>query len=107
MAAYTQPFYFNPIFAGAELIFLAQALVKNKYSGITLALLSFLLNFLFMGAVLSEFNEFNEFDQSAQLLLLVGSSIFLVNGFFIVVMIYKYARLFASKSQKNKLTLPL
>jgi len=91
LAGYSPPFYINPIFIGFIVILILQIIFKNRILGLTLGILFFLINLYFLGALLSEFNEFTEFNSSAQQLLFVGLTIWIVNCMVSITMIYKYA----------------
>jgi len=91
LAGYSPPFSFNPIFIGIVGIVIFQIIFKNRISGLTLGILFFLINLYFLGAVISEFNEFTEFNSKAKQLIYVGSGIYTLNLFFVLIMIYKYS----------------
>ncbi|WP_298239532.1 hypothetical protein [uncultured Algibacter sp.] len=90
LAGYSPPFYINPIFIGIVGILVLQIFFKNRISGLTFGIIFFLINLYFLGAVISEFSEFNEFNSKAKQLIFVGSGIWTLNLFFVLIMIYKY-----------------
>ncbi len=103
LAGYSPPYYVNPIFIGIAFILVLQIIFKNKISGIIIAMLFFLANLYFLGAVLSEFNEFEVFNSKAQKLLLVGLSIWVTNLLFSIIMILTYATNMFNRNSKSTL----
>ncbi|MEM9051202.1 MAG: hypothetical protein AAGC47_04030 [Bacteroidota bacterium] len=101
LAAYTPPFYFNPVFGVFMLLVLVQIIFRNKLFGIILSSIYFLGNLYFLAALISEFNEFEEFTSGAQNLLFWGLSIWFLNLFCSSIMIYNYTR---SSLNKNEAT---
>ncbi|WP_438962383.1 hypothetical protein [Nonlabens sp.] len=97
LAGYTPPFDFNLLFLMVALVFVAQIIFKNRVSGLLLAIVTGLINLLFLGALLSEFQEFESFTGDAQQLLFVGLSIFTLNSVATGIMFYKYMKNTARK----------
>jgi len=103
LAGYSPPFYINPIFIGIAFVLVLQIIFKNKISGIIIAMLFFLANLYFLGALLSEFNEFEVFNSKAQLLLFVGLFIWLANLLFSLTMVLKHTTDIFSGNSKSTL----
>lgn len=91
-AGYTPPFEFNPIFMGIALVILVQIIFRNRIAGLALGGIFFLVNLLFLGALLSEYREFAQFTDDAQALIFVGMSIWIANLIFSLVMILRYTK---------------
>jgi len=102
LAGYSPPFYINPIFIGIVGLLVLQIFFKNRISGLTFGIIFFLINLYFLGAVISEFSEFNEFNSKAKQLIFVGSGIWTMNLFFVLIMIYKYLNGFFKRNLELK-----
>jgi hypothetical protein len=90
LVGFTPLYYFNPITIGFLALLIFQIIVKNAISGLVIAG-SFLIIHLFMlVALVVEFYEFAGSGSSGQQLLIVGFSIWVINMFFIGVMLYKH-----------------
>ncbi len=92
LSGYTPPFSFNPISIVLAAILILQIIFKNKISGLFIAGIFLLINLYMLAALISEFNEFPEFNMDAKQLLFVGLSLWSLNMFSSIVMIYKYAK---------------
>ncbi|MGB6037266.1 MAG: hypothetical protein WBG42_13415 [Cryomorphaceae bacterium] len=92
LAGYTPPFAFNPIFMGIALVILVQIIFRNRIAGLALGGIFFLVNLLFLGALLSEYREFAQFTDDAQALIFVGMSIWIANLIFSLAMLFHYAK---------------
>ncbi|MCZ4409049.1 hypothetical protein O3Q51_09530 [Cryomorphaceae bacterium 1068] len=92
LAGYTPPLELNPIFMWIALIILVQLIFRNRIMGLVLGSIFFVVNLLFLGALISEFREFAQFTDDAQRLILVGMSIWIGNVIFSIAMIFHYAK---------------
>lgn len=93
LVAYSPPFHWNPTFLVLALLVVVQFFLRNRVYGMLIASVFFLINILFLGAVISEFNDFVSMNTSAFQLILVGSIIFLLNLLMSVTMFFKYFRM--------------
>ena len=91
LAGYTPPFEFNSFFMGIGLVLLVQIFFQNRILGMALGGIFFLVNILFLGALLSEFREFATFTDDAQKLIFVGVPLFIANFIFAFIMVYRHA----------------
>lgn len=91
LVAYSPPFYINPFFIPIILLIAAQVYFENRFTGMFLGTLFFLVNIYFLIALFSEFREFEIVNYDAQRLLFIGLSIFILNLAASTVMLYKYA----------------
>ena len=92
LAGYTPPFGFNPIFMAIVIGLLVQIFFRNRIAGLALGGLFFLVNLLFLGALISEYREFAEFTDDAQKLIFVGMAVWIANLIFITAMTLNYAK---------------
>lgn len=92
MAGYSPPFHINPIFVGMGVILVLQIIFQNRIFGLILGILFFVVNLLFLGALLSELSEFTAFTKEAASLLFVGLMIWTANIVAATAMIYKNSK---------------
>ncbi|GAA4963785.1 hypothetical protein [Algibacter aquimarinus] len=102
LGGYSPPLNINPIFIGIAAILILQIIFKNKISGLIFGILFFLINLYFLGAIFSEFSEFIEFNYKAKQLIFVGLGIWIMNLFFVSIMIYKYLNRFSGGNLEFK-----
>jgi hypothetical protein len=101
LAGYTPPLELNPIFMWIALIILVQIIFRNRIMGLVLGSIFFIVNLLFLGALISEFREFAQYTDDAQRLIFVGISIWIGNVIFSLAMIFRYAK---QKNHRNPIT---
>jgi hypothetical protein len=107
MAGYTPPLGFNPLLVIPMLILIAQIIYRNRVSGMVLTTVIFFCNFLFLGAILSEFQEFIFFSEAAKQLVVVGLGIWIFNLLMVSRMFYNYFQNRHVEVRLNKETQPI
>ncbi len=90
LAGYTPPFTVMVPVIILIGIFGMQLIFKNRALGLTIGILIGLINLYMVFAMISELSHFKTFDASAQKLLYIGSSVFLLNFIMAGFMINKY-----------------
>jgi len=93
LAGYTPPFHFTPAGMGLACLFLLQALLGYKLSGLIIATLFLLANLLLLGALIAEASDFSALDSSAWQLLGGGLLLWGINLLAGGAMLYRYLRL--------------
>ncbi|NQX92548.1 MAG: hypothetical protein HRT74_10575 [Flavobacteriales bacterium] len=98
LAGYTYPFTFQPFHAVLGGLILLQIIFRNAYTGLILSALFFVVNFLFLGALISEFSEFSEFNSAAKKLIFTGGAIWIANCAMACLMGLNYLKMLTTKS---------
>ena len=83
-------YHFNPFAIGLLTILVFQIISKNKYTGIVIGVLFFLLNFYMHFALLDEVREFSSFNADARQMFYTGFLIFFSGLIMSILMVNKY-----------------
>jgi len=94
LTVYTPPFSFsmNPFVIGFIAVIILQIILRNKISGLIIAIMFTLINVYMLFALISEFSEFSTFNTRGKELIFGGLSIFILNLLMSVGMLYKYTQ---------------
>ena len=92
LMGYSYPFNINPFFLLIVGVLILQLIFKNTFTGIFIGVTFFILNLLFLGALLSELNEFIAFNSKAKQLFFGGLLIWIFNMLFSLLLIFKYLK---------------
>jgi len=93
LLGYSPPFNFHPVGMGLSCVFLLQALLANRLSGLILTTLFLFVNLLMLTPLIAEATEFTAMNSSFWQMLAGGLLLWGINLLAGGAMLYKYLKL--------------